>query len=552
MLQRIFVVTLAASIVASCAAGELAETAPDIRNPEIREVDTGADSAVDGDAVQTDVVEEADVPDASDTAEPAPDAPADTAVDAETDEAATDAVDAPSDTATDSTDSAEPPDAPDAPDAPDVVDAVDAPDVADVPDLVDATDVVDTTDTTDVADVPDLADVPDVIDVPDVPLGPAERGSYLHGRLEIGGLRRLARAAIPVQSDLLLLAESYDIVHVHSLVDGTTVPVDLGPAGSSSFAYFEDIAFSPDGTYGLLMGQIINGTTKTGVLWMIDAAVLRDESAEPATAFRQLTGLPAANAWAAVTWPADPDGLPVLLSRNEGTSYNFALRRFDPATETLTIIGAQPSGAGCQDVEFVNNELGREGLLVVCGINGYDAWYWTSIGGVGEWRTGLSGLGNNNLGNTSRIAVHPSRDYALLVSWSGRSVYRFQNARLNSYSAAPRFSTLGIWTGVFSPDGRRALVAGGLSVADNGIALEYRHDLYPCTGSLGSASCNWTDVSVLSMTGPPWAAPDNSQLNDIAWRHDCDGGVMVGGYSNFEGSRGVLVTFELEGGQPCW
>ncbi len=89
-----------------------------------------------------------------------------------------------------------------------------------------------------------------------------------------------------------------------------------------------------------------------------------------------------------------------------------------------------------------------------------------------------------------------------------------------------------------------------MTVADNGLVLEYRHDLYSCP-SPSLPTCEISDVSVPAFAGPPWAAPDYSQLSDVVWRHDCDGGYLVGGYSNFSTNWGVVVTFQIEGGRDC-
>lgn len=265
-----------------------------------------------------------------------------------------------------------------------------------------------------------------------------------------------------------------------------------------------------------------------------------------------LDAAPSASGYAAIRWPGDGE-LPAVLTRTRvgGGSYSFVLRSLDPQTDTFALLaGPQVSSAGCNDVAWVNNELGGPGLFVVCGENGYDGWYWTWIGGIGEWRHGLDGLGNGNLGNTSRIVAHPSGAYALLVSWSGRSVYRFEAGRLNGYSDAPRFSTLSISAAGFSRDGRRALVLGGVAVTTGaGIALEYRHDEYPCDLGLGAPSCGWTDASIGSFTAAPWIAPTATSLTDVAWRWDCDGGVIVGG--NVSTPYGVIALFQIEGGRDC-
>ncbi|MFT6397243.1 MAG: hypothetical protein ACJAYU_001989 [Bradymonadia bacterium] len=50
----------------------------------------------------------------------------------------------------------------------------------------------------------------------------------------------------------------------------------------------------------------------------------------------------------------------------------------------------------------------------------------------------------------------------------------------------------------------------------------------------------------------PWSTPSSTFLSDIAWRPDCDGGLIVGGKDNFSGNFGLVARFELEGGTSCW
>ena len=373
-------------------------------------------------------------------------------------------------------------------------------------------------------------------------------GSYVYDRVPIGGLGNQAAVAFHPSNTWALLLQRTELVRVIQTADLTTESWD--PPGSGSI-YWQDLAFNPEGTVAILVGyRIASGSSSTtGVVYRFDTEVWA--TAGLASAITALTPT-AADRYMAVEFDAN-SGTFILLSANGTgtTSYNVALRSYDPQANTFGFIAAQATGAGCSDFAFVANEFGDPGTLIVCGENGYDALYWTEVGGISEWRLDL---GNNSLGNTSRVAAHPEGNYALMMSWSGDAIYRFQGGIVNSYGAAPRFSTRRIWGAEFAPDGRRALIYGQYMSITGGaffVVLEYRHDEYSCTSPL-TPSCDITEVSIRGADVAPWIAPSGARINDASWRSDCDGGLLVGGNSSFSGEYGLVATFELEGGRPCW
>ena len=188
-------------------------------------------------------------------------------------------------------------------------------------------------------------------------------------------------------------------------------------------------------------------------------------------------------------------------------------------------------------------------MLIVCGLNGYEAFYWTEVGGVWELREDIG-----SLGNTSSCDGHPSGQYALAISWSGRRVARFEGGVMTSGSEHPWFTTRAILGVEFQQDGRRALVYGqamDISAGHFATAIEYRHDEYDCPAPLTS-DCDLTEVSIPNFGSPPWSAPNNASIADVAWRPNCDGGIAVGGASGFSTDWGFVATWEIEGGESCW
>lgn len=400
------------------------------------------------------------------------------------------------------------------------------------------------------AQPPDLGP-PDAAADAFVPRGPAERGAYTYQRMQIGGLDEVARVAFHPGGAWFVAAERRDGVHVVDWATGAAERFDLSFPGGH--VYWHDLEFAPDGRFALLTGRHVTDDATTGVVYRLDAA-------PDAAPVRLEEVAPAGETVSAVAWAhgvpgedgrVERHGLPLLLTkrRNQGAGYVATLREFDPELGELTdFVDARASSAGCDDLAFADNEFGEPGVLVVCGENGADVLYYTWLAGEPEWR---DNPGNVNLGNTSSVAAHPSGDYALIVGWSGRKLYRFEQGLLADTADAPWFRFRGIYRVAFAPDGRRALVVGraGLNPL-TGTVIEFRHDLYRCPNVWDD--CALTDVSVPGYDAPPYNADRNFYLNDVAFHPVCDGGVVGGGHSDFAGSVGHLIRFRIDNGDaPC-
>ena len=235
----------------------------------------------------------------------------------------------------------------------------------------------------------------------------------------------------------------------------------------------------------------------------------------------------------------------VLVKRDIGAAWNAILRSVDPEALVFgDLVAAHLSSAGCDDLAFANNEFGGPGILVVCGENGADFLYYTEIGGEALWRVRP---GTNNTGNLSSVAAHPLGDYALVVSWSGRRLFRFEAGQLNRSEEAPNYPRQGLWRVAFQQEGQRALVVGRAGVAPvRGTVVEYRHDEYLCPNSDGP-QCGLTNVSIPGFDARPYNADGNTYLHDAAFRPGCDGGAVVG----HGGGRGHVVRFQILNGRAC-
>src|SRR5690606_19495470 len=102
----------------------------------------------------------------------------------------------------------------------------------------------------------------------------------------------------------------------------------------------------------------------------------------------------------------------------------------------------------------------------------------------------------------------------------------------------------GIYDVSLSPDGRVGLIVGrAVGSPPRGSVFEYRHDLW-------SAS-EITDVSIEGFSLAPYLATSNTYLNDSAFRPGCDGGLIVGGRSDFSTSVGLLIEHQRTDGVRC-
>ncbi|MFN3202419.1 MAG: hypothetical protein ACE366_28730 [Bradymonadia bacterium] len=393
------------------------------------------------------------------------------------------------------------------------------------------------------AEIPDEG-VPD-FSVPDAfveqPTPPP--GAYVYDRLPVGGLDELHQIAFHPQGEYAITLERNDRLFVVDWATGQATPVALGGG-----LRLRDVNFTRDGRGALIVGAVDDAPAGVvfwfdHLLWQAGLPAVSEVGRLPGITFEAVEMPP----WADDNWAH-----PVILGRggNSGARTAF-LWSFDPfggpegLGEFVGQAPAQFSGTGCDDIAFAPDEFGGTGVFVACGENGAETLFYAVIGGVGEWRVNP---GNNNLGNTSRVARWPGGDYALVVSWSGRAVYRFEGGQLNAYGDAPRFSRQGIYGVAFQPNGRRALILGRSGVNPlRGTVIEYRHDLYRCDALV----CEMIDVSVPGWEDPPYNADSNTYLYDAAFRPGCDGGFVVGGQTSWQGSTGYLIRFTIAGGDAC-
>ena len=361
-------------------------------------------------------------------------------------------------------------------------------------------------------------------------------GLYLYSNVPVSDLRTSAAVAFHPDGHYAVILESTNRVQILDWTTRTAVVHDLTPASGS--IQWDELLFDASGDFALLVGTEL-GATSEGVVFRLDDALYRS-GGTTAQIFGELTALRVAGRHTGIARPWS-GGLPVLLTRDVAGTI-ATLREIDTTTGTFgPLVTSINSGAGCDDVAFANNEFGDPGLLVVCGVSGADVLFYTEVGGVPEWRTGL---GDPGTGNTSSVAARPGGDYALVVSFSARRVLRFADGLLSASGSSPSFPTKGIVDVAFAPSGERALIVGRAGGAPlSAPILEYRDDLF--------SAAEITDVSIAGFDGLPWSGTSTTTLFASAWRPGCDGGLIVGGQTGFLETTGLLIEFGLDGGASC-
>lgn len=364
-------------------------------------------------------------------------------------------------------------------------------------------------------------------------------GTYTYRALAVGGLSDTVAVAFHPDGSYAIVLERSDEVHVIDWASGTATRFDLRVA--SRAISLDDILFSPDGSTAWIVGYERISSTDSGVIIRFDDAAYR--RGDGLASFTRLGVTLGGERPAGIELPraasgGPASGHPILLTQSGTSPYIARLRDLDPATGAFgSFVLARATGAGCDDLTFVDNEFGGWGILLACGTNGAEILYYTDIAGVPEWRPGTGGFGN-----VSRTDAHPSAAYALIVNWSSDRLYRHATGALVPTGGSPSVAS-GIFDVSFSGDGRFGLITGrALGTMLRGTIYEYRHDLY--------TRSEITDVSIDGFALAPYLGTTNTSLTDSAWRPGCDGGLVVGGQLT-PTSRGLVIEFQRAGGVAC-
>ena len=253
---------------------------------------------------------------------------------------------------------------------------------------------------------------------------PPSRGNYLFTRQPVANLKESMVVEFHPYASYAIVLEQSNIIHIYQWESQTTTSFDLSSLGEN--VIFQDAVFEPNGLSAFIVGW--TSTTsgeQNGVIYQFDDAAWRQFLAgdNSVTVIDQITSATGDHPYKAIAYPWNSDGFPVILeSWIAGSGGGIAYLK-ELNTDTGTFEGlstATTATAVCTDMAFVKDAFGTEGILVVCGINGADARYYSYT--LNSWNSaGYPPIG----GNPSHAAAQPGGDYALVIDFSGRRLRPF-------------------------------------------------------------------------------------------------------------------------------
>lgn len=359
-------------------------------------------------------------------------------------------------------------------------------------------------------------------------------GIYDYGRILTPGIPRnvlLTRINVSPDGRTALIGASYDRIYVFDIAsNSSTISIPL-PKDTNENISVEAIEHSADGRFALIAATAIFGTNNAqGRLY---------RSGPHGEGLVELTAVRGSGRYfRSISVNRFTGAIRVQSHPAQTTPSNIALHVYDDTTRTFTGVDATFTSAGCTGSAFVQDGLGGTGVAYVCGINGI------TLGILDSTGVFANGPGFGQASNTHRIEARPQQDYALTIEDGSTSkLSRFDQGVWTTGFSAANFSHTGMRNLAFSDDGLRLLAVG--NVFNDALRVrEYRHGFY--------ASNQLADVSIPNFNLAPYLGTSSVSMHDAAWRPGRDCGYIVGGRSNFQGTDGFLIRFEvLNGYRGC-
>lgn len=354
--------------------------------------------------------------------------------------------------------------------------------------------------------------------------GPVARGVYQYRRIQIPGLSttELLTRVLLMPGQLWVSARD-DRVYIIDRSAETLIRTVQLPLAGADFVEIEDLARAQSGAYVLVAAKAFMGGGS------IEGRLYRVSSDGQSVAL--VSGAASGRSFAAIAHrPLEQEDY--ILARVEiGSAFQVGIYRYNDITKAFDTLAVEPVSAGCQDMAPVLDGWGGWGLAFSCGLSG---------GAVGLY-DGAVNLGPS-VGNTSRLAAHPSGQYALGVSWSAGRLLRYEQGIWSGPSGAPELGSTAVWAIGMSDDGARALISGEFE--NNAIVLKEVR-----SGAFSTAEI--TDVSILNAHLGPWTARAQVVLRDVAWVSGGDCGYLVGGCDSLSCAKGYLISFSVQNGRSC-
>ena len=227
---------------------------------------------------------------------------------------------------------------------------------------------------------------------------PATRGVYEYAPVIVQGIpssEELTQVAISPSGEWLAVSERYEKIHIIEEATQTLVRSVNLPGLGSDFGLINDIAFDQQGVFVGCRHRYprSSSASRSARLFRADAD---GQNVQEISAAR-ING----REYHAIA--VDPQTSEIrLLSRPEGSSPSYlAIHTYDDSVQALTSAVTQFTSAGCDDLEWVNDQFGQRGLAYVCGYNGITLGHYDSTGAF------VNGPGFGAASNTHRIAARP-------------------------------------------------------------------------------------------------------------------------------------------------
>lgn len=210
------------------------------------------------------------------------------------------------------------------------------------------------------------------------------------------------------------------------------------------------VSFTPNGARTILLGNTGSGTSRRGSVYVWDPGTvsLSERTAD------QLTG----GGYETVAWSPDGTRGVLLATRQPSGSANVAGWWLDAegVRGNYAFAYGLVASTGCEDVDFSTDGFGDPALSVVCGINTGMILTVNSLDSSPRVSVAQS---SGSVGNVSRIATHPRGVVTLAIGSSSNRLYRLRQGQWTVGFDTPTLA--GAFDVAFNDTGTRALAYGG-------------------------------------------------------------------------------------------